>query len=372
MTLPLEGLLVVAIDQAVAAPMCARRLADAGARVIKLERPEGDFARGYDNVARGQSSYFVWLNRGKESVVVDLRQADDRALFLALIDRADVFIQNLKPGALNRLELGVPKLRDRNPALITCAISGYGTTGPYVNRKAYDLLIQAEAGLASVTGGPEAPSRVGVSAVDIATGMYAYEAVLEALILRSRTGTGLAIDVSMFDCMAEWMAVPLIHGHYATPPQRMGLRHPSVAPYGVFTCSDGAQVLIAIQNDREWARFCKTVLDAPARATDPEFATNVARIADRQATDDLVQSRFNDLTAERAVALLDEADVAFGMVNGVNDVLQHPCLRRIEIGTPAGPIDLPAPPVAIGLDKPPGDVPAVGAHTEAVRQEFLG
>lgn len=372
MVLPLEGLLVVSIDQAVAAPMCARRLAEAGARVIKLERPEGDFARGYDDVAKGQSSYFLWLNRGKESVTVDLRNEDDRRLFNALLEKADVFIQNMKPGSLERLGLGIKGLRAANPKLITCSISGYGTSGPYVNRKAYDLLIQAEAGLASVTGGPEAPSRVGVSVVDIATGMYAYEAILEALIARGRTGEGAHMELSMFDCMAEWMAVPLIHGTYARAPQRMGLKHPSVAPYGVFECADGTQVLIAVQNDREWARFCRIVLGDPSVASDDRFAANVARVANREATDALVQARLGNRSAAEIVNLLDEADVAFGLVNTVDDVLKHPCLRQIEVKTPAGPITMPAPPARSDLAQRLGAVQAVGASTSKVRQEFLG
>lgn len=372
MTLPLEGLLVVSIDQAVAAPMCARRLADAGARVIKLERPEGDFARGYDNVAKGEASYFLWLNRGKESVTVDLRTEDDRKLFVALVAKADVFLQNMKPGSLEKFGLGISSLRAANPKLITCSISGYGTTGPYVNRKAYDLLIQAEAGLASVTGGPEAPSRIGVSVVDIATGMYAYEAILEALIARGRTDVGAHIELSMFDCMAEWMAVPLIHGTYGKPPPRMGLKHPSVAPYGVFECADGAQVLIAVQNDREWARFCRIVLGDPSAVSDPRCATNVARVANRDVTDGLVQARIGSQMAAEIVNLLNEADVAFGLVNSVPDVLVHPCLRSIEVGTPVGPIIMPAPPVRSDLEQSIGSVPALGAHTARVRQEFLG
>ncbi len=371
MTLPLDGLLVASIDQAVAAPLCARRLADAGARVIKFERPEGDFARGYDDVAHGQASYFVWLNRGKQSVTVDLRQPEDRQLLISVCHQADVFLQNLKPGALDRLGVGQASLRARNPKLITCAINGYGGDGPFVNRKAYDLLIQAEAGLASVTGGPDAPARVGVSVVDIASGMYAYEAILEALLVRARTGVGTHIEISMFDCIAEWMAVPLLHGRYGTAPKRVGLKHPSVAPYGVFRTADAADVLIAVQNDREWARLCIDVLDAPSAVSDARFATNVARIANREATDALVQDGLGRLSAVQTVEKLNAADVAFGMVNAVADVLAHPCLHEIEIATPGGNVWLPAPP-GRGLHEATfGAVPALGAHTQAVRTEFL-
>src|ERR1700750_2158829 len=252
MPLPLEGILVVSLEQAVAAPMCSCRLADAGARVIKIERPEGDFARGYDALAKGQSTYFVWLNRGKESLVLDLTKADDKALLEAMLAKADVFIQNLKPGAVAKLGFAIERLRRDYPKLITCSVSGYGETGPYAQRKAYDMLIQAEAGIASVTGGPEAPSRVGVSVCDIASGMNAYEAILEALIARGRSGEGATLSVSMFDAMAEWMTVPLLQHEGGKPPQRVGLAHTSIAPYGVFSSRDGVPILISIQSDREW------------------------------------------------------------------------------------------------------------------------
>src|SRR5215207_8790271 len=250
MPLPLSGILVVSLEQAVAAPMCSCRLADAGARVIKIERPEGDFARGYDALANGQSSYFVWLNRGKESIVMDLTKDDDKALLEAMIAKADVFIQNLKPGSVGKLGFPVERLRRDHPRLIVCSVSGYGESGPYAARKAYDLLIQAEAGLASVTGGPEGPARVGVSVCDVAAGMNAYEAILEALIARGMTGEGAALSVSMFDTMADWMTVPLLQHEGGKPPQRLGLAHPSIAPYGVFRTRDGADILIAVQSDR--------------------------------------------------------------------------------------------------------------------------
>src|SRR6188474_121747 len=292
MTLPLSGLLVVSLEQAVAAPMCSCRLADAGARVIKIERPEGDFARGYDALAKGQSTYFVWLNRGKESLVLDLAKPDDKALLEAMLARADVFIQNLKPGSVAKLGFGLDRLRRDHPRLIVCSVSGYGETGPYAQRKAYDMLIQAEAGVASVTGGPEAPSRVGVSVCDIASGMNAYEAILEALIARGRTGQGAAISVSMFDAMADWMTVPLLQHEGGVPPKRLGLSHPSIAPYGVFKTRDGADILISIQNDREWRVLAKDVMGDAALTADPRFATVADRVKIRTETDGKVAAAF--------------------------------------------------------------------------------
>ncbi len=370
---PLTGLLVVSLEQAVAAPMASRRLADAGARVIKLERPEGDFARAYDTAAAGQSSYFVWLNRGKESVVVDLTKPGDKVLLEALLAKADVFIQNLKPGALERLGYPFPALRQRFPRLILCSISGYGETGPYARRKAYDLLIQAESGLAHVTGGPEAPSRVGVSAVDIATGMNAYEAILEALIGRGRTGQGADIRVAMFDAMAEWMAVPIMHTRAGTPPARIGLAHPSVAPYGVFATADGVPILISIQNEREWHALCRAVLDAPEAVSDPRFSSMVARVTNRAATDALVAIWFSRTEHRAAIAALLAADIAFGRVSDLDALLAHPHLRETSVGTPGGPVAMPAPAARhMGETVAFGPVPALGQHTAAVRAEFLG
>src|SRR2546423_4838135 len=273
--LPLEGLLVVSLEQAVAAPTCSCRLADAGARVIKIERPEGDFARGYDSLARGESAYFVWLNRGKESVVLDLTKGHDKALLEKLLAKADVFIQNLKPGAIAKLGFAIERLRRDYPKLICCSISGFGESGPYAKRKSYDLLIQAESGLASVTGGPEAPARVGVSVVDVATGMNAYEAILEAVIGRERSGQGAEISVSMFDAMADWMTVPLLQHEGGNTPRRIGLAHTSIAPYGVVKTKDGADILISIQSDREWRLLAQQVLEDQELATDSPFATNL-------------------------------------------------------------------------------------------------
>ena len=373
MTQPLAGTLVVSLDQAVAGPLAARRLADAGARVIKLERPEGDFARYYDNLVRGQCTHFVWLNRGKQSVVADLTKPEDRRLFEALVAKADVLLQNLKPGALASLGYPVEALRRQQPRLICCSISGYGDDGPYRDRKAYDLLIQAESGLASITGGPDAPARVGVSVVDIATGMHAYEAILEALIARGRTGEGADIRVSMFDAMMEWMAVPMLYAEYGAPPKRVGLTHPTVAPYGVFATADGVPVLISIQNDREWAVLCRRVLRQPQLTSDPRFATNPARAANRAETDRLVADYFATLTMEALAQELATAQIAFARVNSVEDILRHPHLRRVAVASPWGELTLPAAParVAGGAEPRYGPLPALGQHTEEVRREFL-
>src|SRR3954449_2618947 len=298
MPLPLEGLLVISLEQAVAAPTCACRLADAGARVIKIERPEGDFARGYDKLARGESAYFVWLNRGKESVVLDLTKAEDKALLEKLLATADVFIQNLKPGAVGKLGFAMERLRRDYPKLICCSISGFGESGPFAKRKSYDLLVQAESGLASVTGGPEAPARVGVSVTDVAAGMNAYEAVLEAIIARGRTGEGAAVSVSLFDAMADWMTVPLLHHEGGQSPKRLGLAHPSIAPYGVFRSKDGADILISIQNDREWRILAKDVIGDAVLAADPLFATNAERMKRRAETDGRVAAAFGAMDVD--------------------------------------------------------------------------
>ena len=304
MPLPLEGLLVVALEQAVAAPMCTCRLVDAGARVIKIERPEGDFARGYDSVVHGESAYFVWLNRGKESVVLDLAKVADKALFAAMIAKADVLVQNLKPGAIEKLGFPIPHLRREHPRLIVCSVSGYGEDGPYAARKAYDMLIQAESGLASVTGGPEAPSRVGVSVCDIAAGMNAYEAILEALIARGSSGVGTEISISMFDAMADWMTVPLLQFEGGMPPKRMGLAHTSISPYGAFRTKDGVDILISIQNDREWRVLAERVMGDAKLAVDPNFATNLERVKRRAETDGRVAKVFGAMDADPLIANL--------------------------------------------------------------------
>jgi itaconate CoA-transferase len=372
MPLPLDGLLAVALEQAVAAPMCTCRLADAGARVIKVERPEGDFARGYDNLVHGESAYFVWLNRGKESVVLDLAVDRDRALLEAMLARADVFVQNLKPGAIAKLGFAIERLRQTYPQLIICSISGYGENGPYAERKAYDLLIQAESGLASVTGGPEAPARVGVSVVDIATGMNAYEAILETVLLRARTGEGAALSVAMFDAMADWMTVPLLQSEAGKPPGRVGLAHPTIAPYGVFKSKDGADILISIQSDREWRVLAGQVLGDQSLAADPDFATNVERVKRRAETDARVQAVFCTHDVDELADRLAAFDIAFARVNDTALLATHPHLRRLTVTTPSGPVSYPAP--AREPTSGPGafgPVPALGEHTAKVRAEFL-
>jgi itaconate CoA-transferase len=371
MPLPLAGLLVVSIEQAVAAPQCTCRLADAGARVIKVERPEGDFARRYDGLVHGESAYFVWLNRGKQSVVLDLGQAADKALLEAMLGKADVFVQNLKPGAIAKLGFAVTRLRKDFPRLICCSISGYGESGPYAQRKAYDMLIQAESGLASITGGPEAPARAGVSVCDIAAGMNAYEAILETLIARSATGEGAAIAISMFDAMADWMSVPLLQHEGGDTPKRIGLAHTSISPYGAFKTRDGGDVLISIQNDREWRVLAEHVIGDKKLAADPNFATNVERMKRRAETDSRVAAAFAAMDVAPLVEKLVRYDIAFGVINDLNLLARHPHLRRVSVGTPTGPASMPAP-AAIhdGAPRRYGAVPALGEHTDMVRAEF--
>ncbi|MBT0958273.1 CoA transferase [Alphaproteobacteria bacterium KMM 3653] len=364
---PLEGLRVVSVEQAVAAPFCTSRLADAGAEVIKIERPEGDFARGYDDVARGQSSYFVWLNRGKQSRTLDLRAPEGRAALAELLGESDVLVQNLKRGALARLGFPFERLAQEFPKLITCSISGYGEGGPMADRKAYDLLVQAESGLCSITGGPEEPARVGISLVDIATGATAQSAVLEALIRRGVTGKGACISVSMFDVMADWLTVPLLNHEGGKSPKRVGLSHPSIAPYGVFTAQDGAQILISIQSDREWKKLCAQFLGAPELGSDPRFASNVARVENRAETDAVVAERFKALTGEQAMHALLQADVAVAQVNDMAGLARHPHLRRVSVETPNGPLSYPAPaPVWEGEPRAYGPVPGLAPLAETV------
>lgn len=370
---PLDGLLVVAIEQAVAAPYCTSRLADAGARVIKVERPEGDFARGYDRAAGGESSYFVWLNRGKESVALDFDDPADKDLLLAMIDRADVLVQNLKPGTLERRGLGPEALRARNPKLITCAINGYGETGPYAARKAYDLLIQAESGLCSITGGPEEPARVGISVVDISTGAAAQAAILEALIARGRSGEGVDIRLSMFDVIADWLAVPFLHAAAGDPPRRIGLAHPSISPYGVFTTADGRDLLISIQNDREWKWFAEQVLEAPDMVCDPGFATNNARVERRARVDAIVAEKVAEHDFADMSARLEAASIAFAGVNDMAGLIAHPHLTTSTVTTPDGAeIALPAPAArfdgARRMDH--ARSPALDRDGAAIRAEF--
>jgi crotonobetainyl-CoA:carnitine CoA-transferase CaiB-like acyl-CoA transferase len=371
---PLDDLLVVSLDQAVAAPYVASRLAEAGARVIKVERAAGDFARDYDSVVNGESAYFVWLNRGKESIVLDIKDYKDAQLLHNMIDQADVFIQNLAPGAADRAGFGSDALRARNPGLITCDISGYGEDGPYRDMKAYDLLIQAETGLASVTGSPEAPGRVGVSIADISAGLYAFNGILLALLQRAKTGEGDALKVSLFDAMADWMSVPMLFQNYTgKAPQRLGMNHPSIAPYGAYSSNDDKQVIVSIQSKREWERFCAEVLKNSELARDPRFCNNESRVANRDELDDKINAVFGTLERNEIVRRLKAAMVAFGALNSVADLTRHPQLRRVTVETPAGPVIMPAPPIRYLNNKStPGPVPQLGQHTDAIRAEFSG
>lgn len=368
---PLDGILVLALEQAVAAPYCSSRLADAGARVIKIERPEGDFARGYDKTAKGQASYFVWLNRGKQSLVADIKDPDDAALLHRILARADVFIQNLLPGSAARAGFGSSELRARYPRLITVDISGYGDEGPYAEMKSYDMLVQAETGLASITGGPDAPGRVGVSVCDIAAGMYAHQAVLEALIQRGRTGEGAAIKVSLFDGMADWMAVPFLQAAGGKAPSRVGLAHPSVWPYRAYDAADGVPIVISIQNEREWARFCAEILGEPDLPKRPGFDSNVARVANKTGVDQVIATAFAKLPAQVLCARLLAAGIAYGRVNDLAGFAAHPQLRRVTVATPNGPVEMPAPPpIVAGVETALGAVPALGEHGAMIRGEF--
>jgi len=368
----LEGLLAVTLEQAVAAPYASCKLADAGARVVKLERAEGDFARRYDTAVNGLSAYFVWLNRGKESVRFDLKDAEDVAFLKAILAEADVFIQNLAPGATARAGVGSADLRAANPRLITCDISGYGQTGPYRDMKAYDLLVQAESGLATVTGTPDEPGRVGVSVCDIACGMYAHQAILQALFARERTGRGRGIEVSLYHALADWMNVPYLQHRYGgkTPP-RPGLHHPSIAPYGLYLCGDGLGVLFSIQNEREWQRLCDQVLERPEIAEDPRFATNPARVDNRPALDAVILEVFGGLTRDAAIERLAAAKIAYGKLSTMDDVVAHPQNAFVQVATSAGEVELLAPPPIVpGVEERYGAVPDLGQHDERVRAEF--
>ncbi len=369
---PLAGLLVVSVEQAVAAPFATSRLADAGARVIKIERPEGDFARAYDHVVGGECAWFVWLNRGKESVVLDIKDAGDNALLQRMIAHADVFVQNLAPGAAGRAGLDSAELRRRNPRLVTCDISGYGESGPYAAMKAYDFLIQCESGIASVTGTPESASRVGVSVCDIGAGLNAYGAILEAVLARHRTGRGGGIALSLFDGMADWMTVPLLHlEHGGKAPARTGLRHAMIAPYGAYPVGCGGQMVIAIQNEREWARFCEAILGDASLATDARFAGHPARLANRPEMDALIAAAFARHDMDSLAAALGEAQIAFGRLNEVSGLSAHPQLRRAAVATSAGTVEIVAPPARHDdADRPLRPVPALGEHSAAIRAEF--
>jgi len=368
----LDGITVVSLEQAVAAPYASSRMADAGARVIKIERPEGDFARNYDSLVAGQSAYFVWLNRGKESVCLDIKAPADRLLLERLIASADVFIQNLKPGALDRLGLFQAALRARNPRLIACEITGFGHGGAFSHLKAYDLIVQAEAGLCAITGTAEGPARVGVSVCDIAAGMSAHAAILQALFHRERTGEGASIQVSLFDAVADWMNVPFLQlAQGGRDTQRAGVNHPSLAPYGAYHCSDARQVIFSVQNDREWVAFCRDFLRLPELTRDTRFADNMARLAHRPELDAIVAARFAGVTAEEAMEQLEAAGIAYGRLNTVADLVDHPHVRTVSVATPAGAVDVIAPPAIVNGESPcVGAVPGLGQHSDAVRAEF--
>ncbi len=367
---PLEGILVVALEQAVAAPLATAKLAEAGARVIKVERPEGDFARGYDAAAAGTASYFAWLNGGKESLALDLKAEGDRALLARLLARADVFVQNLGPGAADRLGFGAPALRAARPELVCCDIAGYAADTPLAAAKAYDLLIQAESGLVAISGAPGGYGRIGVSVADIATGTNAALAISQALLRRFRTGVGAHLALSLFDSMAEWMTVPLANAEAGAPPGQAGLAHPSIAPYGAFETADGALLLLAVQSDREW-RALAAAMGREALGGDPRFASNGARVANRAATDAAVADWIATLPRDAARAALEGARIAAGQVSGLEDLAAHPALRRRGQPVPGGVASLPD--SAIRADwVAPRPVPALDEHGPAIRAEFAG
>jgi itaconate CoA-transferase len=375
--LPLKGVTVVALEQAIAAPFATRQLADLGARVIKIERPgSGDFGRAYDTTVNGLSSHFAWVNRSKESLALDLKRPEAQEILKRLLAGSDVFIHNLAPGAVERLGFGVPALRTAYPRLIICQVTGYGTDGPSSSRKAYDLLVQSEAGLLSITGTRETPCKVGISVADIAAGMYAYSGVLTALLTRAQTGHGTALEVSLFDALAEWMGFPLYYATYGgTEPQRAGASHAAIAPYGPYAAGDGETVYLAIQNEREWARFCASVLEAPELTADARFATNTARVAHRRELDAILAERLRSLSAAALIARLDAADIANARLNTVGELANHPQLverrRWRTVGSPVGPIRALLPPVLMDDVEPVMEpIPAVGEHTDAVLREM--
>lgn len=374
---PLDGITVVSLEQAVAAPFATRHLADLGARVIKVERPKvGDFARAYDETVLGLSSHFVWVNRSKESLTLDLKHPRAREIMGRLLARADVFVQNLAPGAADRLGLGAAALLGGHPRLIVCDISGYGDSGPYRDKKAYDLLIQSEAGLLSVTGTPDAPSKAGVSIADIAAGMYAYAGILSALYRRETTGQGARIEVSMLEALGEWMGFPLYYAHYGgSAPPRTGASHATIYPYGPFRAGDGKRVMLGVQNEREWAAFCEIVLERPGLAADPRFNSNSRRDANRQALAGLIDEVFSGLTAEQVVARLDAAEIANARLNEMEEVWNHPQFvardRWRDVKTPAGPIAALLPPATPSACEARMDaVPSLGEHTDSVLLEL--
>jgi itaconate CoA-transferase len=375
--LPLSGIIVVSLEQAVAAPFATRQLADLGARVIKVERPEvGDFARGYDRTVKGLASHFVWLNRSKESVTLDLKQDGAKEILNRLIESADVFVQNLAPGATGRLGFGAQTLRERHLALIVCDVSGYGSSGPYRDKKAYDLLVQCEAGVVSITGTPDSPSKVGVSIADIACGMYAYSGILAALFRRERTGEGAAIEVSLFEALAEWMGFPAYFTMYGgKEPPRTGASHAAIAPYGPFECGDGEVIFLGIQNEREWERFCEAVLEQPALANDERFASNSERVENRDDLHQEIEAILEELSSQEAIERLDDAKIANARMRTVRDFLEHPQLeargRWREVGSPVGPLRALLPPAIMDGEEPVmAPIPEVGEHTDKILAEL--
>jgi itaconate CoA-transferase len=375
--LPLEGMTVVSLEQAVAVPFATRQLADLGARVIKVERPQvGDFARGYDRTVEGLSSHFVWLNRSKESMTLDLKQNEAKEILNRLIEDADVFVQNLAPGATGRLGFGAETLRERHPRLIVCDVSGYGSSGPYRDKKAYDLLVQCEAGLVSITGTPDTPSKVGVSIADIACGMYAYSGILAALLRRGRAGEGAAIEVSLFEALAEWMGFPAYFTMYGgKEPPRTGASHAAIAPYGPFECGDGEVIFLGIQNEREWERFCKVVLEQPALAEDERFASNSERVENRDDLHKEIEAILEELSSEEAIERLDGAKIANARMRTVQDFLDHPQLeardRWRDVGSPVGPLRALLPPAIMdGAEPVMAPIPGVGEHTDKILAEL--
>ena len=373
---PLEGVTVVAVEQAVAVPFATRQLADLGARVIKIERPgTGDFARHYDGTVNGLSSYFVWLNRSKESLTLDLKDSDATAIMHRLIEHADVFVENLAPGAAARLGFDSAALHQQYPRLIACSVSGYGSSGPYAEKKAYDLLVQSEVGLVALTGTPEEAVKVGISAADIAAGMYAFSGILTALFARTASGRGAALDVSLFDALGEWMSAPMYYATYGgTSPQRSGAHHASIAPYGPYATKTGT-IYLAIQNAREWSRFCADVLQRPELADDARFAVNAARVTNRAALDAVILATLCELSSEEALARLDAAGIANARVGSIEEFAQHPQLsarqRWREVASPAGPVRALLPPVSInGVEPVMGAIPQVGEHTDAILAEL--
>ena len=370
--LALEGITVITVEQAVAVPYCTSRLADMGARVIKIERDGGDFARAYDTHVFGECTYFVWINRGKESVVMDLKDPQDAELLHNMLASADVFIQNLAPGAVARLGFGADELRRRYPSLITCSLSGYGESGPSSNLKAYDLLVQAESGLVAVSGAPGDWGRIGVSLCDIGAGMNALIGILDAIARRRLTGEGDHIDVSLFGTAAELMAVPYLQTRYGgKEPQRVGLKHPGVAPYGVFKCRDGREVLISIQNEREWVNFCEIFMADGALATHPQFCSNPIRCEHREVVDNRIQQRFDELDADQATALLGKGKTAYGFINNVQGLIDHDQLRTTPMTIGDDTAQLPAVPYASSASPTRfAPVPSLDEQGEAIRREF--